>query len=177
MFTTRSMIAVRLAERAGVMTRPRSAVVVGESPVAFTTWGVGSVPPFTIAQYAVASWRSVTAIPWPNAPFARSICFHGCTAGSRARPGTSPATSMPVRAPKPRRVLQERALRRVALGQEHLRAATEQVLPAALDPVLAGPVAVDEPEQLRGEGRAGGTPHQRVDSDRLRLQADLHERP
>src|SRR5450756_2327344 len=104
MFTTRSMIAVRLAERAGVMTRPRSAVVVGESPVAFTTWGVGSVPPFTIAQYAVASWRSVTAIPWPNAPLARSICFHGCTAGSRTRPGTSPATSIPVRAPNPRRV-------------------------------------------------------------------------
>src|ERR1035437_1656770 len=43
----------------------------------------------------------VIATPWPNEPLARSIWAHDVWAGSRTRPVTSPARSMPVAWPIP----------------------------------------------------------------------------
>ena len=74
------------------------------SPMALTTCGWTSVPPFISPAYAVASWIGVTATPWPNAPLARSISRHLVRAGSRTMPPTSPARSIPVGSPYPSRI-------------------------------------------------------------------------
>ena len=86
------------------MTRPRFWTWRSDGPIASTTWGWTRIPPLTIAEYAVASWSEVTATPWPNAPFARSIWRQARMAGSRTMPPTSPARSTPVGLPKPIRI-------------------------------------------------------------------------
>ncbi len=45
----------------------------------------------------------------------------------------------------------------------------------ALDPVLAGAVAVDEAQQLRGKARARGSADLRIDADLLGLEVDLRQ--
>ncbi len=58
----------------------------------------------------------------------------------------------------------------VPLGLDDPRPARELLLVVLLDAVLADAVAVDEAEELRGEGRVRGAAGLRVDADRLRLE-------
>ncbi len=92
---------VSVAESFSDITRPRVMGDVSRSPTDLTTRGWTSTPPLSIAEKACASWIGVTATPWPKAPLARSIWRHGVTLGSRTRPPTSLATSMPDGSPKP----------------------------------------------------------------------------
>ncbi len=74
-----------------------------------TRWGVGTWSPLATAETIVAIWIGVTARkPWPMATemvspgYQRSrwaCCFQACEG---RMPGSSPGTSMPVRAPRPR---------------------------------------------------------------------------
>ena len=53
--------------------------------------------------------------------------------------------------------------------------AGQRLLVGLLDTVLAGVLAVDEPEQVRGERRLGATADLRVHALRLRLERDVHD--
>src|ERR1035437_6645854 len=184
------MIAVRSAASAGVMTRPRSGAFVGGPPVSFTAWGVGSVPPFTMALYAVASWMSVTAIPWPNEPLARSICWYGWTAGSRTRAETPPAPVVPGWGAKPgaRRGGGEaggalpggRAEHERDLRHDHVAGPGDRVLERerALAPAVGvlhdGPAAVQPQDRLVVQlGRARDDPR----PERRGRRQELEDRP
>ena len=63
----------------------------------------------------------------------------------------------------------------VALRHGHARLAGQDVLVVALDAVLARALAVDEPEEVRGQARVGAAAGLRVDPLGLGLQADADD--
>ena len=62
------------------------------------------MPPLAIAEYAVAIWIGVTSSPWPIGRFA--IEDPEYLSNGSATPVSSPGSSTPVRAPKPKRCTQ-----------------------------------------------------------------------
>ncbi len=71
--------------------------------------------------------------------------------------------------------IEQRPPVRVAVRDHDLRVARQRRLVGLLDPVLALPVAVDEAQQLRRQGRVGSAARLRIDAHRLRLERDAEE--
>src|SRR5439155_14582427 len=66
---------------------------------------------------------------------------------------------------------------RIALCEDDPRLSGEGVLVVLLDPVLALAVAIDEPEQLRGERCARRSAGERIEKERLGFEGDPGQMP